>query len=203
VVVVPLGDYRCFYRDSLAESAARERLECAPEHVVFLCLGTIRANRNPLGVLRAFRSLAGSHLRLLVMGQCHDRFLRAKIIGEASEDNRVHIRFDRLPVELLEAALKACDVVIMPGKQLTSAVVVLAISYGRPVIAPDYGCTSDYVKGAGFLYRNDGDLAGALRAAAEADLAAYKRRANDAAKGLSWDAAGVALRGAYDNAIGP
>jgi glycosyltransferase involved in cell wall biosynthesis len=82
--------------------------------------------------------------------------------------------------------LNAADVLAFPFRRvLTSSSVMLAMSFGRPVIVPRMGCLPELVgEEAGFLYE-PGDvagLAGAIERAAGADLpgmgAAAMRRAN-------------------------
>ena len=49
--------------------------------------------------------------------------------------------------------------VVMPGQvYLTSAVIMLAISFGRPVITQHYGCAVDMVGNAGVLYDDQFDV---------------------------------------------
>jgi glycosyltransferase involved in cell wall biosynthesis len=80
--------------------------------------------------------------------------------------------------------------VVLPFRDiLTSGSAILALSHGRPVIAPAMGCLPGTLPAdATFLYDPDaeGALAGAMREAVGSDLAAMGQRARAYADTIEW-----------------
>jgi glycosyltransferase involved in cell wall biosynthesis len=199
-VVAPLGNYRKFYPDSVSEAMAKQIMGVDNGELTFLYFGTMRPHRNGLQVVQAFRELQGAHLRLFVVGQAGAEIAHA-IERAAWKDWRIRCFFQLVPNEDIEILFKACDFLVMPGHQyLTSAVVALALSYGRPVIAPRYGCTIDMVGEAGIFYCDDGEtsaLRDAMQQALDTDLEYYKRLAAERGEKMSWSQTAHKLLEAY------
>jgi glycosyltransferase involved in cell wall biosynthesis len=101
-------------------------------------------------------------------------------------------RFDEgyAPHERVPLYFAAADVVVLPFRQVTtSGSAVLALSLGRPVVAPRIGALRDLPVDVGFLYE-DGGLVGALGRALSAppeELAERSQAARRYAGNLSWD----------------
>ena len=188
IVVAPLGNYRAFYPDKLTTEEARRKLGVGPGERVLLCFGSMRGTRNGIDLIRTFRTLPDPNLRLFVVGSSPDS-LREIMEKDAQGDDRIHCNFQSVSNETLEIYLKACDWVIIPGKNyLTSGVLALGLSYGRPVISAGYGCAPSMTGDAGFLYDQDDPdgLKNAIRAALLADQPEYRRRAEAQGATFSW-----------------
>ena len=137
LVVAPLGNYRKFYPDTVAAAEARQAMGVGQNEIVFLCFGSMRKYRNALSVIHAFRNMREKDLRLFVVGGTYSDALRQEMEKAAWGDWRIRCFFQLVPNDQIEYLIKACDFVVMPGyRYLTSAVIVLALSFGRPVIAP-------------------------------------------------------------------
>jgi glycosyltransferase involved in cell wall biosynthesis len=203
-VVAPLGHYRKFYPDTVSADEARQALGVLEDQIVFLYIGTMRKHRNALPLIRAFRHLTQQNLRLFVVGETWEH-LRGEMERAAWGDWRIRCFFQLASNDQLEFLLKTSDFVVMPGEYyLSSAVVMLALSYGRPVIAPRYGCTGEMVGGAGILYdhQNELGLAGALGMAIQADKHKYQRLAEARARSFSWSLTAARTMQAYSIAVG-
>jgi beta-1,4-mannosyltransferase len=156
VVVAPLGGYRKFYPDSIDRLQARRFFNLSDQETVILFFGTQRLHRNCLDLLDVFTNVNDKSLRLLIAGGC-DFDIRKTIEKMSWGDWRIRYFLQRVPNEQVEYFLKAADLVVIPSKDyLTSAVIALAMSYGVPIVAPDFGCTPYMVADAGVLYPNDG-----------------------------------------------
>lgn len=132
----------------------------------------------------------GPDARLLVWGKPLPPRLGRDLTVRAADDPRIVLRLERIPEEDLSILLRASHAVVLPFRDiLTSGSAILALSHGRPVIAPAMGCLPDTLPGdATFLYDPDAPaaLSQALRQAAVADLAGMGRRARAFADGLDW-----------------
>jgi glycosyltransferase involved in cell wall biosynthesis len=104
----------------------------------------------------------------------------------AEADPSIILRAERIADEEIQLYLNAADVMVYPFREvLTSSSVIMAMSFGRPVIVPRMGCLPELVgPDAGFIYEpgDVADLEARLKAAAAAGLpamgAAAARRAN-------------------------
>lgn len=204
IVVAPLGNYTRFYPDSVSTAEARRTMGVHPDELVFLYIGTMRKHRNALNLIRVFRQLPEKNLRLFVVGESWDS-LRREMEREAWGDWRIRCLFQLAANDQIELLLKACDFVVMPGEfYLTSAVVMLALSFGRPVIAPRYGCTVDMVAEAGILYnsRDQAGLQNALREAIQQDHLKLKQLAEERASSFSWELTATRVLEAYKMSLG-
>lgn len=202
-VVAPLGSHRCFYPDVLSAGQAREKMGMGPSDRLLLVFGTARPLRNALETIRIFRTLPDPRLRLVVAGQSPE-LLRREMEAAAWGDWRIRGFYQLVPNEDVEVLFKACDWVVIPGRAyLTSAVAVLALGYGRPVIMPRYGCAEDIVGDAGILYdpENPQALAEALRKAMASDVGPYQQRAAAQSGRFSWDRNAVETLKAYRAAL--
>jgi glycosyltransferase involved in cell wall biosynthesis len=156
VVTAPLGGYRKFYTDTVSRAEARDYFKLPDDGKMLLFFGTQRASRNCLELLDVFRAMENKDLRLYIAGGS-EMDIRENIEKKAWGDWRIRFYLQHVPDEQVEYFFKAADLVVMPSKNyLTSAVIALAMSYGVPVVAPDFGCAPSMVRDAGVLYRNGG-----------------------------------------------
>jgi beta-1,4-mannosyltransferase len=204
VVVAPLGGYRKFYPDNIDRLQARRFFDLSDQETSILFFGTQRIHRNCLELLDVFTNLEDKNLRLLIAGSC-DFDLRATIEKKSWGDWRIRYFLQRIPNDQVEYFLKAADLMVMPSKDyLTSAVIALAMSYGVPTVAPDFGCTPYMVSDAGVLYPNGGtqtDLRQALLSGIS-HLPELTRNAQKQMKNFgSWKYAAEQINKAYELAI--
>lgn len=183
--VVPHGSYVDCYENTSTRQSAREELGVDPDATVFLFFGNIRPYKNVPALVRAFRELEDDDARLLVVGRPPDEDeARRELVEACDRDDRVSTEFGFIPEAEIQLYMNAADAVVLPfEKVLTSGSVVLAMSFGRPVVAPRLGCIPELVGDTDdFLYdpAADDGLVRALRRATEADLdtlgdAAFRR----------------------------
>jgi glycosyltransferase involved in cell wall biosynthesis len=111
-----------------------------------------------------------------------------------------------VPDEDLQLYLRAADVVACPFLEIfTSGSVLLAMSFGRAVIAPRRGCVSETLDDeGGILYDADdpGGLHEALRSAMTADLATMGRHNDEGMERFEWSGVAAATLRVYESAAG-
>ena len=190
--VLAHGSYVHQYDVDADQAAARRALGLPEEGTVFAFVGSIRGYKNVGELLDAFMSVneLQPQDRLLICGKPLPKKLGRQLEKLASEDRRIVLRLDRIPEDELSRVLRAADAVVLPFRDiLTSGSAILALSHGRPVIAPAMGCLPGTLPADGtFLYDPDarGALAQAMREAAAADLAAMGDRARAYADTIEW-----------------
>ncbi len=190
ITVIPHGNYVGAYENRISRAEARDRLGLPQDGRVFAFVGWVRPYKGIGELIEAFRSLPDTGARLVVAGRPVDDAFATEISQLAAADPRVLLRLGFVPDNDLQLYLNAADAVALPYREIfTSGSVLLALSFGRAVIAPRRGCLGDVVDDTdAILYdaaEPDG-LSQALRRAAAADLAAMGTNARARADDFGW-----------------
>lgn len=173
------GSYRGAYPDFVSRRAAREALDLEEADDVILFTGQLRGYKGVETLISAFRAILARHPRalLLIAGDVKtDPFV--DLVPALSEAERDRVRVtDRFIGDMeLQLFFRAADVAVYPYRQiLTSGSLLLALSFGVPVVIPEVGMTREVLKGrdAGVLY--DGGAGEAALVAALKQVLARKR----------------------------
>ena len=169
--VIPHGSYLPFISEVPTQEAARARLGLPEGAKVLLFFGQVKEVKGLDLLVRAMPQVLREHPEavLLVAGRVwKDDFRRYRKQIEAlgiSENCVLHIRF--IPDADVAAYYTAADVVVLPYRRIyQSGVLLMAMSYGKPVVASDLpGMTEVVSHGAnGYLFAagDVGSLAGTL-----------------------------------------
>ena len=188
VVHVPHPSYRGAYLDSQSREQARLELGLEPDETVYALLGAIKPYKGTDRLLDAFDTIsaqAGGRRRLLVAG-LPDKTGAADAFLERCEIHPfvvVHAR--TIPADDMQLFLHAADVVVLPYlRSLNSGVLLLAFTFGVPVVAPAVGGLAETVTPeTGRLFPPDAD--GALLEALVAADALRTPEARAAARGVA------------------
>ena len=190
VHVIPHGHYVGRYPDTLTQAEARSRLGLTDDARVVAFVGWVRAYKGVVELIEAFGRVDDPSLRLVVAGRAVDAGYAERVRQAAASDERVRLELGFVPDDELQVYLRAADVVAAPFLEIfTSGSVLLAMSFGRAVIAPRRGCVVDTLDEAGgLLYDADeaGGLESALRAALTADLDAMGRHNAASLERFAW-----------------
>jgi beta-1,4-mannosyltransferase len=141
VLHVPHPAYLNVYPDHVSDTDARFRLGISSEEVVFGVVGNLRPYKGLDGLLDAFEAVVASppdarRRRLLIAGMpSADPAIRA-VLDRARAHRDVIVDAHRIPADELSVPLRASDVIVLPYRaSLNSGALLLALSFGRPVIA--------------------------------------------------------------------
>ncbi len=175
--VVSHPNYIGVYPNTIDRDAARAQLGLLPDQKVFLFFGGLRPNKGIDQLLRAFREIPGEHLALLVAGQPFPpEEYQSELQRLASLDSRVRLSDRFISDDEVATYMNAADAVTLPfARILTSSSTMLAMSFGRPVVAPAMGCLPELVTPtSGVLYdaQDPEGLKNALLRCTELDLQA-------------------------------
>jgi beta-1,4-mannosyltransferase len=174
----------------VSRAAAREKLAIKDSEVVFLFLGAVRPYKGVLELIDAFRTLATDHALLVIAGRpLNDDFARKiEIAGKALDNVRFHPGF--VQDEEIQVYMNAADIVVLPYRHvLSSGAALLAMSFGKPCIAPAIGCLADVLDASGaFLYdpECEAGLLESMRRAVEARDTLGRMGAHNREKVLQW-----------------
>ena len=169
--IVRHGSYVGSYPDTIDPIQARIDLGLDPEDEVILFLGQFRPYKGIETLVHAFRSLQSEHpharLVLAGKGNCDE------ILDNAGLNTQERARILTVNRFINEAELqiffRAADFTVLPYHRiLTSGSLLLSLSFGVPVITPDFGMARELLGdgSAGILYPQANDpliLAQAIR----------------------------------------
>lgn len=170
IVVVPHPNYVGAYPDDVTRESARRQLGIEGEPVVILCLGQIRRYKGLIDIVRAFHTLAGrAPAELWIAGEAVDGALAAELEREAKGSPDIHLHLRYLTADDVGVLLKAGDVVALPYRHiLTSGAAVLAMSYGKPCVAPHLDCLVEVLDERGAFFYDPAQSTGLAEALARA-----------------------------------
>lgn len=168
--VVPHGHYIGCYPNYLPRSEARRRLELADEGRIVLSLGRLQPYKGIEDLLEAFSTSGEPRDTLIIAGksesEAYSSQLRKVIRESARPGLRIVLRDTMIPNDDLQLYFNACDLVALPFRHiLNSGSLLLAMSFGCPVVAPRLGSIPEVAfPGGSYLYdaENPRGLSGAL-----------------------------------------
>ena len=195
VVVIPHGPFDLYARDGIDGKRVRQELGLPEDAFVLLFLGALRPYKGVVELIEAFgeSGLADRGAHLVVRGPVRDARFEKRLVRAAADRPAVHLDTGFVPDDQLAGFFAAADVAVAPYRAvLTSGSAVLAMSLGRPCIAPRLGGLTDQIDDdCGLLYDPDetGALAAALQRAFDqrAALPAMGARAREHVSRVSWD----------------
>ncbi len=188
--VIPHGNYVNVYGPSRTRDDARRSLGMPLDARVLLFVGAVRAYKGLAALAATFRDVQGPNLRLVIAGKPATQADAQELTAAAAVDARMDLRLGFVPDDELPVLLGAADAVVLPFRDiLTSGSAILAMSYGRAVIAPSLGCLPETLDpDAAILYDPlvPDALKQALELALDADLDAMGAHAQLLAEQLAW-----------------
>jgi beta-1,4-mannosyltransferase len=189
-VVVPHGNYCGVYPNTISKAAIRDRHLCPRDSFVFLFVGSLSKYKGLDVLIENFKKLNGADLRLWIVGAGNETVCH-QLKSLAAGDPRIMIDTRFVPDDELGSLLSAADVIVLPYKEITtSGSLVLALSFGKPVIAPAVGSIPEYANSnCAFLYDPDtrDGLILAMKQSLNADLQAMGYHAMNLASKWDWD----------------
>ncbi|WP_157572907.1 glycosyltransferase [Halogranum rubrum] len=165
VAVVPHGNYIGSYPDDVSRREAREALSLPDDATVYLHFGNIRPYKGVTRLVETFGEMDDPDSHLLLAGRPPTNpDDRARLFGLCERTDRVHTNFGFVPDDEIQHYFAASDAVVLPFERvLTSGSAVLAMSFGRPVVAPRMGCLPDTLSEKNDLLYDSDDPEGLRR----------------------------------------
>jgi beta-1,4-mannosyltransferase len=144
------------YPDDIRQDKARATLGLQQDDKVFLFFGGVRPNKGIDVLIQVFKRIPGEHLRLIIAGQPQPGIGYDSVISKLAEsDPRIILMLRYIADDEVQVLMHGADIVVLPfSRILTSSSVMLALSFGKPVIVPDMGCLPELVShDIGYTYR--------------------------------------------------
>jgi beta-1,4-mannosyltransferase len=194
VTVIPHGNYvGLFGAPTGTRAELRRSLDIPDDAYAFLAFGQVRPYKRLTDLVSAFRRLGSRDVRLIIAGKPvvdeeADRLRRA-----AGEDARVVLDLREVPDDEVSGLHLCADAAVLAYRDVfSSGALLLALSLGVPVVAPDVGTAAELAgDGAAELFPEGSEgLTAALAAMRDSDHAARAVAASAVARRYGWDRVG-------------
>lgn len=155
--IVQHGNYLKCYKNEISKEEARKYLNLKKEDLIFLYFGSIRPYKGVEKLINIFKSLNGhQNAKLLIVGKPMTNEFKNKLVRISSNSKNLELELKFIPDEKLQVYFNASDVFVASHKEiLTSGAIILAMGFGKAIIAPKLGCISDILNDKGaFLYNS-------------------------------------------------
>ncbi|MEQ8756864.1 MAG: glycosyltransferase family 4 protein [Coleofasciculus sp. G1-WW12-02] len=165
--VIPIGHYRDIYCPLIDEQLARKELNLSPTGHIYLNQGMLRPYKGIERLLKVWRENQDVFENdiLLIVGKPLDTAYGRKLNQLASRIKGVILYSEFVEDEKIHLFFSAATVVVLPFENiLTSSSLVVAMSYGKPIIAPKLGGIPETLEIAGSLLYDPDDKQGLLQA---------------------------------------
>ncbi len=151
IAIIPHGHYVDFVGNKRSKRDSRRILNLPENHHIFLFFGQIKKVKGLDVAIKAVSVLRHkiSNVSLLIAGKkWHDSELSyAKLIDELDLSNNIIWHSGYVPNEIVDDYYYACDAVLLPYKKIyQSGVLLMAMSYGVPVVASSLPSMQEMIK---------------------------------------------------------
>ncbi len=204
--VIPHGHYRRAYAPGIDSAAARGALGLPVDGRMYLSFGMLRPYKGIEKLIEAWLSTPHPEGDILVIaGKPLDDAYLQRLLDLVGASAAIKILPGFVPHSQVHLYFSAADVVVLPFNAiLTSGSLLLAMSYGKPVIAPGFGAIAEMLGEAGdLLYapRDPHGLRGALERSHTLDLAPLRAKTEKMCDGLDWGRLAEMTLGVYEQAL--
>lgn len=195
------GAYQHSVVSKEAEMSARQQLGWTGDAFRFLHFGAVKPYKGMGWALPHWLHWAGPDDVLVVAGKLEDPVFEQA--AKTADAKKLQLMDGFVEEALLQRLLAACDAVLLPFERIsTSGSLILAMSAGKPIIAPRLGSIVDYL-GSDYPFLFDAkdreSFLRALHAARNADQELVRMHHQALLKPLNWEKLGLAYMSLYQN----
>ncbi len=173
VWVIPIGTFQDYYPNKIDNQQARQELGIDVDNLVLLFFGWIRTYKGVRDLLEAFRAIESDKISLVIAGDIGESSLVGDLEQAHAQDPRILLHLGYVPDERVQYYMRAADVLVAPYRRVgTSATLISAAAFDKPVIAPAIGCLPEQAEnGRVILYDplTPGGLGQAIRSFMQAE----------------------------------
>lgn len=193
VTVIPHGNYRQTYQSSVSQLEARNYLGLPLKGLIYLNLGLLRPYKGVDELLQVWEENQKSFQEdtLVIAGKAGKESYGILLQEKVSRLKGVILHDHFIEDELIHFYFSAADFVICPFRKiLTSGSIILAMSYRRPIIAPNFPSIAETLGSANWLLYNPEEsqgLSNAIKKSREIDWEGLSTLVNQECNRLNWD----------------
>ncbi len=168
IYIVEHGSYQNWHPITDTRRSARKELGIQNDELVFLFFGMLRRYKGIGSLLNAYQKVSRethANTRLIIAGDLQDHSVGKAIQRATSKDPSISTITNRVPDAEVARLFLACDAVVLPfTNMLTSGSAILALSFKKPVIAPNIGNLPELINSdIGLLYTKSQKLEGSMK----------------------------------------
>ena len=199
IFVIPHGNYIGCYPNTIGRNESRMRLYIDEDSFVYLSLGLIRRYKGLENLAESFNQMSGNNL-LLIVGKPIDDKIQHKVERITKNNNNIRLYAEYVPAENVQIFFNAADVVVLPFTQITtSGSLMLALSFGKPVISVNKGVIPEIVtEDIGILIHSPNELSVAMKKIKSMNLKDMGEKALKRARDFDWENIARAHRRIYE-----
>jgi glycosyltransferase involved in cell wall biosynthesis len=200
VFVIPHGHYREVYPADVSRAEARRRLQLPAEAFIYLCLGQIRPYKGIDRLIHAFRHLNDPATMLVIAGHLTSPAYGRHLHRLIADHPNIRLHTAYIPDDELQVFFNAADACVLPYRRATtSGAALLALSFGKPIVAPNLGPFPELITdGSGVLFEAGEDgLVKALQAVRALDPEQARAAALGVAATRDWTRLGAQHAAVY------
>jgi beta-1,4-mannosyltransferase len=188
VAVIPLGNYIApFPAGQASRAELRATLGIPGDAYVFLAFGQVRPYKRLPDLVTAFRGLSGDDVRLLIVGKPVVADEARRLREAAAHDPRVLLDLREVPDAEVSGVHLCADAAVLAYRDVfSSGALLLALSFGLPVVAPDVGTAAEIAGPSASELFKPGCLTDALDRSRTADRRARTQAARAVAEQYDW-----------------
>lgn len=155
--VIPHGNFIGFYENKISKGKAKIQSIFSLNRFNFLFLGEIRPYKGIKELISAFKQIENTMKRsigLIIAGRPKNIEFAEEIKALIKGTKNIYLVSNYISDNEMQIYLRAADIMVFPYRNVfTSGGIFLAISFGKPIIAPRLGCIAEVLDQSGsYLY---------------------------------------------------
>ncbi|MFE4105685.1 glycosyltransferase [Almyronema epifaneia] len=192
-VIIPHGNYKNYYGSAIQQADARKTLDLPLQGKIYLSLGLIKAYKGLENLINVWTSCSALNPDdyLLIVGKVASENYAKVIQEKVSQTPNIILKAGFVKDDKIHLFYSAADIAIFPFKEvLNSGSLILAMTYSKPVIAPNFESIAEVLDHATHLLYNPEDpegLVNALIKSKEVDLNQLTLLTDEACDKLDWE----------------
>jgi glycosyltransferase involved in cell wall biosynthesis len=203
IISIPHGHYCDWYRTDIPMAEARQHLGIPVKARVGALVGRLQPYKGIDELIPSFQTVSSSEDWLVIAGAPINRQYEIQLNELTGNHPRIRLIPRMISPRELETVLGAADYGVFPFREIfNSGSVILALSFGLPVVAPNLGAISEVVPDYAWFDAGDGSaeqLQRALNAAMRSNTL-HKQGVRAKAhirEAHAWDMVGQRLKSLY------
>jgi glycosyltransferase involved in cell wall biosynthesis len=169
VVIIPHGNYIGCYSNNFDRKSASSKLKLPDSEMRFLFLGEIRYYKGVLELIEAFGALGSKEVQLIISGKPKTTKIHEEIEIKIGNCKNIYTNLRFIDSNEIEMYINSSDFMVFPYRDIfTSGGIHLAMSFGKPIIAPRLGCIKETLDNIGSILYDPMDKEGLKNALTKA-----------------------------------
>jgi len=148
------GHYIDSYPNTISREVARKSLNIGNSNKIILFIGNIREYKGVPHLIQEFNKIPlNIDASLIIAGRPISKEYEKKITYITNKHSNIYTFFEFIPDNKIQIYMNAADVCVFPYQEtLTSGSIILAMSFGKPIIAPRKKIINEILEDEGVIY---------------------------------------------------